>query len=95
MTKAAKLKTGRELRAEADALLTTVAKHVKATAKKKPAVSANRAERLRAAETSVRTAKSARPASRSALAGDTVSADKQKAIAVAVAVRRRFNEHRR
>lgn len=98
-----KLKTGRELRAEADALLSTVGKHVKAAAKKKPAVAAkpaNRAERLRAAEASVRTAAKSEPvarlANRSARPSHAeVAAEKQKAIAVAVAVRQRFNDLRR
>lgn len=95
-----KLRTGRELRADANALLTTVAKHVNAAATKQPAVSAkpaDRSARLRAAEADVR-AKSdpvTRPASRSALAADTEAAVRRKAIAVADAIRKRFNEHRR
>ncbi|WP_426611276.1 hypothetical protein [Bradyrhizobium sp. McL0616] len=44
-TKGLKMKTGRELRATADALLTTVARHVKAAAKKKPAAAAKPANR--------------------------------------------------
>lgn len=101
MTKKIKFKTGREIRADTASVLATFAKHVRTTTKKKPVAAAkhtDRGRRLRAAEASVRTAKSepvARPASRSALAGHAEAAKKQKIATATFAIRNRYNDLRR